>query len=160
MRVRSAFFFPVLILGLSIPAMAQPSGKVVKVSTGEAVYKIKRGAASQIAVVLDIDEGYHINSNRPSEKFLVATAFKLDAAPGFSSTPVIYPKAKLQKFPFSAKPMSIFDGKAVLRLTLRALPAAATGQQTLKGKLTVQACNQEQCLRPQTVDVNIPIEVM
>jgi len=140
--------------------MAQPSGKVVKVSTGESVYKVKRGAASQITVVLDIDEGYHINSNRPAEKFLVATAFKLDPAPGFGSTPVIYPKPKLQKFPFSPKPMSIFDGKAVLRLTLRALPAATAGQQTLKGKLTVQACNQEQCLRPQTVDVNIPIEVM
>jgi len=160
MRVRSAIFFPALVLGLAISAAAQPSGKVVKVSTGEASYRIKRGATSQIAVVLDIDEGYHINSNRPAEKFLVATAFKLDAAPGFSSTPVVYPKAKLEKFPFSAKPMSIFDGKAVLKLTLRALPAAAAGQQTPKGKLTIQACNQEQCLRPQTVDVNIPIEVL
>src|SRR5262249_60078515 len=81
MRVRSAIFFPALVLGLAISAAAQPSGKVVKVSTGEASYKIKRGATSQIAVVLDIDEGYHINSNRPAEKFLVATAFKLDAAP-------------------------------------------------------------------------------
>jgi len=160
MRIRNAILFSALIVGLPLSAMAQPSGKVVKVSTGEAVYKIKRGAPSQITVVLDIDEGYHINSNRPAEKFLVGTAFKLDPAPGFSSTPVTYPKARLQKFPFSPKPMAIFDGKTVLKLTLRALPAAAAGPQTLKGKLTIQACNQEHCLRPQTVDVNIPVEVL
>jgi hypothetical protein len=44
-------------------------------------------------------------------------------------------------------------------MTARALPSLAAGSQTLKGKLTVQACNHEVCLRPQTVGVAIPIEV-
>jgi len=45
-------------------------------------------------------------------------------------------------------------------MTARALGSAAAGSQTLKGKLTVQACNNQLCLRWQTVDVAIPIEVV
>ena len=144
---------------LSSSALAQGSAKVVKVSPGESVYKIKRGGGAQLAIIIEVDEGYHINSNRPAEKYLIPTALKIERTAGLTTTPVIYPKAKLQKFEFSAKPLSVFEGKAVLKLTARALPALASGTQTLKAKLTVQACNNQQCLRPQTIDVSIPLQV-
>ena len=152
-------FLALVVLLSSVSALAQGSGKVVKVSTGESVYKIKRGAPVQIAVVIEVDAGYHINSNRPAEKYLIATALKLERVAGLTTTPVIYPKAKLQKFEFSQKPLSVFEGKAVLKLSVRALPALPAGSHTLSGKLTVQACNNQQCLRPQTIDVSIPLQV-
>ena len=156
--VRGGLMLAVVSL-LSASALAQGSAKVVKVSPGESVYKVKRGGAAQIAVIIDVDEGYHINSNRPAEKYLIATSLKIERAPGLSASPVIYPKAKLQKFEFSKKPLSVFEGKTVLKLTARALPSSAAGAQTLMGKLTVQACNNKQCLRPQIVDVSIPLKV-
>jgi hypothetical protein len=55
--------------------------------------------------------------------------------------------------------MSVFEGNTLLKFNLRALPSIPAGAQVLKGKLTVQACNNEQCLRPQTLDVEIPFEV-
>jgi hypothetical protein len=151
----------VVVVGFLLStAQAQGSGKVVKVAPGESVYKIKRGAAAaQIVVTIEVDEGYHINSNRPAEKYLIPTALKIEPITGLTTTPVIYPKAKLQKFEFSQKPLSVFEGKAVLKITARALSSLATGAQTLKGKLTVQACNNQQCLRPQTIDVSIPLQV-
>ena len=149
----------VVVCSLGSSALAQGSAKVVKVTPGESVYKIKRGAAVQIAVIVEVDEGYHINSNRPAEKYLIPTALKIERTAGLTTTPVIYPKAKLQKFEFSKKPLSVFEGKAVLKLTARALASIAPGSQTLKAKLTVQACNNQLCLRPQTIDVNIPLQV-
>ncbi|HVG21024.1 MAG TPA: protein-disulfide reductase DsbD domain-containing protein, partial [Blastocatellia bacterium] len=104
--------------------------------------------------------GYHINSNRPNDKNLVATALKFDRVPGLSTTPVVYPKAKMQKFEFSPKPLSVFEGKVTFKLTARALPTLSAGGHVLKGRLTVQACNNQVCLRPQTVDVAIPVEVV
>jgi hypothetical protein len=149
-----------VVIGLlSLPALAQGSAKVVKVSPGESAYKIKRGGTTQIAVKIDVDEGYHINSNRPAEKYLIATALKLDRAAGLTTTPVLYPKAKLQKFEFSQKPLSVFEGKVALKFTGRALPSLSAGSHALTGKLTVQACNSQQCLRPQTIDVSIPLQV-
>lgn len=156
-------FKPFLLLlaigSLSAPAMAQGSANVVKVATGESVYKIKRGGATQIAIKIEVEDGYHINSNRPAEKYLIPTALKIERSAGLTTTPIIYPKAKLQKFEFSQKPLSVFEGKATLKFTARALPSLAAGEHQLKGKLTVQACNNQQCLRPQTIDVTIAVQV-
>lgn len=158
MKSFKVFLLALVVLFSSASALAQGSGKVVKVSTGESVYKIKRKAPVQIEVVIEVDAGYHINSNHPAEKYLIPTALKIERVAGLSTTPVIYPRAKLQKFEFSEKPLSVFEGKAVLKLSARALPAFDAGSFTLKGKLTVQACNNQQCLRPQTIDVSIPMQ--
>ena len=149
----------ILVISLSTPALAQGSAKVVKVNPGESLYKVKRGGTVQISVAIDVDEGYHINSNRPAEKYLIPTALKFDRIDGITTSPIIYPKAKLQKFEFSQKPLSVFEGKTTLKLTARALATLSPGAQTLKGKLTVQACNNQQCLRPQTVDVSIALQI-
>lgn len=159
MKSFKVFVLTLVLLTSSVAALAQGSGKAVKVSAGQSVYKIKRGAPAQITVVIEVGDGYHINSNRPTEKYLIPTALKIERIAGLSTTPVTYPKAKLQKFEFSKTPLSVFEGKAVLKLSARGLPSLATGSYTLKGKLTVQACNNQQCLRPQTIDVSIPLQV-
>ncbi|HST19733.1 MAG TPA: protein-disulfide reductase DsbD domain-containing protein [Blastocatellia bacterium] len=155
--IRVLFLFA-LLAGLSAQAAAQSSSSVVKVRPGASSYTLKQGTAAKVELVLDIDGGYHINSNRPNDRNLVATALKFDKVPGLVVSPVVYPKAKTQKFEFSEKPLLVFEGSVVLRFTARALPTANIG--ALKGKLTIQACNDQLCLRPQTVDVSIPIEVV
>jgi len=158
MKLRN-LFVSLFLIGCLV-AMASASDKVVKVSAGQSSYKIKQGAAAQIDVVIDINSGYHINSNRPGDEFLIATALKLDKLDGITTTRVIYPKAKMQKFPFSEKPLSVYEGRVVLKFSARALAAKAPGNYTLKGKLTVQACNDEACLRPATINVSVPVEVV
>jgi hypothetical protein len=140
--------------------MAQTSASVIKVRPAESTYTLKQGTAAQLGLIVDIEDGYHINSNRPGDRNLIATALKFDRTPGLSTTPVTYSKAKMQKFEFSDKPLSVFEGKVTFKLTARAMPTLATGSHVLKGKLTVQACNNKICLPPKTVDVAIPVEVV
>ena len=45
MKAFKAVLFAIIVLSLTLSALAQGSGKVVKVSAGESVYKIKRGAS-------------------------------------------------------------------------------------------------------------------
>ena len=158
MKLRTLSLLILLLVGLSATAAAQTSASVIKIRPEQSSYKVKAGAATPLALIVEVDDGYHINSSRPADKNLIATSLKFDKLAGLSVSPVIYPKAKLQKFGFSPKPLSVYEGKAVFKMTARALPSF-DGNQTLKGKLTVQACNNEVCLRPQTVDVAIPIEV-
>jgi thiol:disulfide interchange protein DsbD len=160
MKFSRLLFLFALLAGLSATAMAQTSSSVVKIKPGADSYTLKQGTATKLELVLDIDGGYHINSNRPNDRNLVATALKFDKVPGLVLTPVTYPKAKTEKFEFSEKPLLVFEGNTVLRLTARALPALPAGSHTLKAKLTIQACNNQLCLRPQTVDVSIPVEVV
>ena len=159
MRLGKLILLLAIILCWSQAARAQSSASVVKVGSGEPVYKIPKGSSAPIVVTIDIEPGYHINSNRPADKYLIATALKLDRAAGISASLITYPKAKLKKFSFSPKPLSVYEGHVELRFNARALSAAG-GPQTIRGKLTVQACNDEACLRPQTIDVTLQIEVM
>ena len=159
MKLRHVILLPLFFCAWAMTALAQPSSGVVKVRTEEPIYKLKQGAAVQIAVVLDIENGYHINSNRPLQAFLIATSLKLDPLKGLTTSRIVYPKAVLKKFAFSPKPMSVYEGRAVLRFTARAT-TLAKGAHTLRGQLRVQACNDEKCLLPRTIDVGISLEVM
>jgi thioredoxin:protein disulfide reductase len=159
MKLQKFVFFSLLVVCLGVTASAQASGGVINIKTQQAEYQVKRGATVQAAVVLGINHGYHINSNRPLEKFLIPTALKLEPVSGLRASAVRFPKAKLQKFQFSQKSLSVYEGEAVLRFSVRALPTVAPGSYTLKGKLTVQACNDTACLRPSTVEINIPVQV-
>jgi len=150
----------VLLVGLTATAAAQTSATVVKVRPEQSSYRVKAGAATPLALVVEIQSGYHINSNRPADKNLKATVLTFDKLAGVTVSPVVYPRAKMQKFEFSPKPLSVYEGRAVFKMTARALASAAAGGQTLTGKLTVQACNDHLCLAPKTVDVAIPIEVV
>jgi hypothetical protein len=149
-----------ILIGLpGAAASAQTSGKVVNVKPEQAVYKVKPGSPFQVGVVIEINDGYHINSNKPLEDYLIATALKVEPVDGLRLSPVRYPKAKMQKFGFSDKPLSVYEKRAVLRMTARALPSLAAGSHTVRAKLRVQACNDQLCLRPDTVELDIPIEV-
>lgn len=159
-KVKTVFSIFVLVTCCGATAMAQSSSSVVKVGPEQQSYRLKPGAPTAMALIVEISDGYHINSNRPADKNLIATSIKFEKLTGLAVSPVVYPKAKLQKFEFADKPLSVFEGKATLKATLRALPSLAGGSQVLKGKLTVQACNNQVCLRPQTLDVAIPIEVI
>ena len=46
---------------------------------GYFVRQAQRGRTFQTAIVIDIPNGYHINSNRPLESYLIATQLKVDA---------------------------------------------------------------------------------
>jgi thioredoxin:protein disulfide reductase len=159
-RLRMIFLSVLLLLAAALTTQAQTSATVIKVRPEHSSYKVKAGAATPLALIVEINDGYHINSSHPADKNLIATALKFDRLAGLSVSPIIYPRAKMQKFEFSPKPLSVYEGKAVFKMTARALSSLAAGSQTLRGKLTVQACNNQICLRPEKVDVAIPIEVV
>jgi hypothetical protein len=159
MKLRSSLLLAIIAC-VCLPAIARNSDKVVKVRAGQPSYKIKAGQSAPIEVVIEINSGYHINSNRPPDPNLIPTRLRLERLAGVTTTAVVYPKAKMQKFEFSEKPLPVFDGTAILKFNARALASAAAGNHALKGKLAVQACNDQQCLRPVTLDVTIPIEIV
>lgn len=153
-------FLWLLIAGLASSALSQTSGSVVKANPALSVDKVRQGASFNVALVLDIDSGYHVNSNRPSEQFLIGTSLQLERLAGLSTTAVRYPKPVVKRFPFASTPLSVYEGRAILRFSAKASPQLAVGRQTLKGKLRVQACNDQVCLQPKTIEVEIPMEVV
>lgn len=144
---------------VAVPTLGQ-SDRVVKVATNASPNQVKRGSRFQLTATLDIQGGYHINSSRPAEAYLIATSLKLDPVAGLTLAAVRYPRALVKKFNFSKKPLSVYEGKVVLTAAGAASARAPLGRQVIRGKLRVQACNDEACLAPKTIEIEFPLEVV
>lgn len=124
----------------------------------------KAGSTVNVALSLQVDEGYHVNSNMPAEEFLIPlkltwTPDSLQAS-SLQKPSVSFPKPQLERLGFSEKPVSVFKGTFEIATRFKVPAGAKPGSVTVDGKLHYQACNDRMCLPPRTVDVAVPIEIV
>jgi len=159
--------FLVLFLGVSLVTSraANPqatSGKDVVAPTAYISYEpVARGQSFQVAVVMKLRPGFHVNAREVTFDYLIPTDLRAEVPAGFKVGDVIYPKGKLETFTFAKdKPLNVYSDTATLFLPLTALPGAPLGPQHLTMKLRYQACSTEICLPPVTKDVDATINVV
>ncbi len=119
----------------------------------------KRGAPAEAKITVSIQPGYHVNSNTPSESYLIP--LKLTWTPGAALEPgeVLFPKPQLEKYEFSEKPISVFTGDIHLTAKFKTPANAPAGPGVLVGKLRYQACNSNACFPPKTAEVRLPYQI-
>jgi Disulphide bond corrector protein DsbC len=153
-----------LIFALLFPAAVGsqgPSGKDVVSPEAFASYDpVARGKSFQVAVVMKIRPGFHVNAREVSADYLIPTELRPDVPAGFKASEIIYPKGTLHTFTFSKnKQLNVYTGTIILRLPLTVLPNAPLGSQRVPLKLHYQACSDEICLPPVTLPVDATINV-
>ena len=125
------------------------ASEVVKPRIFISLDPVSRGREFKIAVVVDIASGFHMNSHKPSEDYLIATTLTPKLPAGFELIDTIYPKGQLQKFSFSPnQPLDVYTGSVTFLLRLSAKAAAALGTAEIPMILRYQACNDSTCLPP------------
>ncbi|MCA1634658.1 MAG: protein-disulfide reductase DsbD N-terminal domain-containing protein [Acidobacteria bacterium] len=135
-----------------------PQAQVVTASVEE-VQLGAGGGSAETAVRLDIAEGYHVNANPPSDKFYIGTEIQAEPQEGITPGKPVYPPALTKKFSFAEQPLAVYEGRAVIKLPLRAELSAAKGRHTFKARIRVQPCNDQACLQPRTIEAAIPVVV-
>lgn len=153
-----------LILLLLVPATifsAPPpqSSNDVRVYAGLKVDKVKKGRAVQATVTMEIPPGLHVQSNKPLDKFLVATKLEIETPRGMVSGPVSYPRAVMRSLKFSKGQVAVFEGKTVLRFNITVPANYSGGSGDIIGKLRFQACNDDACFPPVTREVKVWLNV-
>lgn len=108
---------------------------------------------------LRIDDGYHVNANPPSFSYLIATQLDLTTPPGISVDFITYPDGLEKKFSFAEQPLRVYEGETDLKVRLSAAKSAQPGQHNLSAKLRVQACDDQVCYAPGTMDLTLPVTV-
>ena len=119
-----------------------------------------RGVPFQLAVVMKIRPGFHVNAREKSADYLIATDLRVELPAGFKAGSVEYPKGELHTFTFSKTPLNVYQGTVTLRMPVTALPSAPSGPQQIPLKLRYQACSTEICLPPVTVDLQAAVNVV
>ncbi|HBB87387.1 MAG TPA: hypothetical protein DC047_07205 [Blastocatellia bacterium] len=131
----------------------------IGVTAGLSSDKVQRGRTVQATVVMDIPSGFHVNSNRPLEKFLIATQLKINVPKGVRVSAVSYPRAVLRTFKFSKNRVSVYEGRATMRFNVTVPASFPSGTSEMKAHLRYQSCNDEVCFPPQSRDVSLWLKV-
>ncbi|MGI9105818.1 MAG: protein-disulfide reductase DsbD domain-containing protein [Pyrinomonadaceae bacterium] len=121
--------------------------------------KAQRGRIVQVAIVLDIPNGFHVNANKTA-KFSIPTTVKIDAPTGLKISPVAYPRAVVRRLGFSKDALPLYEGRAVMRFNVTVPPNFETGLTELRAKVNYQSCNNEVCFPPTTREVKLGINVV
>lgn len=153
---RFLLFSFAFVLVLFAANIYQTQAQTVNGSIGNGT--AKRGGATRASIVIDIPAGLHVNSNRPSSQYAIATTVKVSSS-GVKVGAVNYPRGHNRKFEFSEQPINVYEGRVSFPFNVT-VPANFRGN-TVKVRAVVryQACTNEVCYPPKNKEVTLTARV-
>lgn len=137
-------------------SLAQPQLVTVKLEKNN----LKVIAGKEFKVVLDasIQSGWHINSNKPNDEFLIPTTIK-SGNKLFPVSNIVYPKPDERKLAISEKPVSVFENEIKVELTFTIIKSTTSGKYKIPIQFGYQGCNDQTCMPPTSTTAELVIEV-
>ncbi len=151
-----------LTAGLSLTSFANQlsgSAQKVKVSTLVSHNKVPAGSDFNIALIVVVEPEWHINAHIPTFDYLIGTTFELQPIEGIIVSDIRYPPGKLESL-FTDEPLSVYKDTIGILISLRVSDKVQPAALTLRGNLTLQACDSKVCLVQSTVPLEIPVQVV
>jgi thiol:disulfide interchange protein DsbD len=119
----------------------------------------KRSDAVEVKIPVSIDAGFHVNSDKPSEDYLIPLKVKWTDTGALQGGDLVYPKPTSLNMAGDDKPLSVFEGSFNIVAKFKVAGSAPAGPGSANGKLSYQACNAKMCFPPKTVDISVPYSV-
>ena len=119
--------------------------------------RIAPGEMAELALALEIDPGWHIQSAKPTRSALVATSVELGVAEGLAPGEMHFPDGSLA--PIGGEKLSVYQGKVVVKVPITAARDCPPGRAPLIARIRFQACDDTRCLAPERVELEFAIEV-
>jgi len=155
-----AWGFGLICAAKTQPAQVPSASSVAKPEALVSLDPVPRGGAFDAAVVVQILKGFHVNSHKPSEDYLIPTTITPDPPQGVKLAATTYPPGEPRKFSFSPdKPLDVYTDTVTLRLKFSVQQDAPLGPLSIPATLRYQACNDTTCLAPVKVPVVFKINV-
>jgi len=148
-----------LLVALLAPAPAGPP--VVVTATAPKVI-LSAGQRGEVEVVATIRKGFRIQANPASQPFLVPALLEIEEDERVHIGSPEYPPGKPYRLRGTTEDLSVYAGRLVIRVPVTARRGPGTGSSDdvlLEGRLRYQACNEEVCLRPSSVPVQVPVNL-
>ncbi len=138
----------------------QDEGKVLTVQTFLSQDGVHPGGTMDVAFLLDILPGWHINGPELADQFLIACTLLVEEEDHIEVLELYYPDPETRVYSFSETELQIYEGKVVLGARVKAGESIAQGKNILKASFLYQACDDVSCLAPETLEFEIPFQVV
>jgi hypothetical protein len=122
---------------------------------------VQRGSAHPVELHFRVGKGFHVNSNTPTEEFLIPTVLTLEAPTDIIIGRVTYPAGELASFPFAPdQKLSVYAGEFTLSVLVRPLASVLPSDYAVRGILRYQACDNAACYPPKKLAVEFNVKVV
>lgn len=150
-----------LLLFFTISSFAQFGVRtdLISIETYQSFDKVYPGTEFKVAVEVKVTEGWHINSDKPYDEYLIPTSLTIVENSNFKVKQVVYPEPHDYKFSFSDSPLSVWEGTIYKGILIEVDSNALPGVYPLIVKMQYQACNDMSCQAPTSIKDTINIEV-
>lgn len=119
---------------------------------------ITAGETVNIVLSVNISEGWHINSVKPNDEYLIPTKITVNRN-DFSVKGVKFPEAKNLKFKFSDKPVAVYEGEFEVTIIVEALPNIKPGNEKIGIVMEYQSCNNSSCMPPNEIKKEFSVKI-
>ena len=152
---RNPSAFPYFLLAARVQADGQ-SGSMRYAAHGDIAVS-GRVQDHQLTVNIDMQPGWHINANHPLSDNLIPTVLQAaEQNTAWDLSAVSYPPPVKKTLGFQSEELALYEGNISLKAALNTRISSQDGA-LLRLTLRLQACDDEICLPPEVLDLQIPI---
>lgn len=150
----------IFLAGILFPATGKAGPRDwVKITPLESPQLARRGGRLEIAVEFAVAPGYHINSSKPSQDYLIPTRVEWSLSV-LKHLENVFPSTQSKQFSFSPRQkLAVYEGVQTLKARFAVPKTAPLGKIALEGKLRYQACDDKACYPPASVTIQVPVEI-
>ena len=128
----------------------------VRASVATPPGSLRPGDASRLAVEIEIEPGWHIQSRRPSRPDLAATAVRAEGG-GIAFGAPAYPSGA--ETLVAGEKLSTYSGSIEIAIPAEIARDAPSGELRAKVEIDVQACDDRRCLAPARLELGAVFRV-
>jgi DsbC/DsbD-like thiol-disulfide interchange protein len=160
MKLANSFAISLFAITLSASALAQGSSPAISVFPIDTVV-VARGSKAPLHITLRVNQGFHVNSNKPNDELLMPTVVHLNPPQGIMILNIQYPAGEQLALPFMGNDkLSVYSGNFAVEAEVRIPKATALGTQRVHGEVKYQACDNRQCFPPKTTPLEFDVKVV
>ncbi|HMB95986.1 MAG TPA: protein-disulfide reductase DsbD domain-containing protein, partial [Tepidisphaeraceae bacterium] len=149
---------PIALLALILNTVGLAADHAT-VSTALNYQSLQGGQQAVIAIVTDIEPGFHAQSHTPLDENYIPFNVELVPNPQIDFHPPIFPPGKIEDFPALGK-LSVYTGKVVVYVPIEMKRDAQVGAITISGTVSYQICDDKACYAPQKTPITLTTQVV
>jgi suppressor for copper-sensitivity B len=108
------------------------------------------GENARLAVMMEIEKGWHTNSHQPTFEYLIPTKIEVGLPEGWAEASIDYPTGEMKTFSFADQPISVYEDEVALIANFNVPESQSEETIEVELELTYQACDDRSCLPPVT----------
>jgi suppressor for copper-sensitivity B len=108
------------------------------------------GENARLAVMMEIEKGWHTNSHQPTFEYLIPTKIEVGLPEGWTEASIDYPTGEMKTFSFADQPISVYEDEVALIANFNVPESQSEETIEVELELTYQACDDRSCLPPVT----------